>query len=527
MDSDVLVVGAGPAGLLLAAELRRRGIECVAIDALDAPRQWDRATVVHPRSLELFESLGIVDRFLEAGARQRKAWLHSGGELLGEIDLALCGSRYPFNVGLSEEVTEAVLSDYLAAQGGEVRRAEKLVELAADGDGVVATIEHEGERHQLRAAWAVGCDGLHSAVREASGIELVGHDIAEPWAVFDVTMAGWEGEYEGNVGYLEQPSVILTALPGHRWRVYTRPTSAQADVVAEAGAVIARYQPRAEMADVENLVRFHCHSRVAAAYRDGRVLLAGDAAHVCSPFEGHGMNTGLQDSFNLAWKLALVCRGAAAPQLLDSYAAERRPVARGVADSGDEVEASAGAVGAQARAERDAALRAAFADPQTSHHEAIAEAELNISYAGSPVVAGGGASAGDGALAAGERLPDLGPVRPDGAAECRLQELAHGLRDQLLLVLVGDPEAGANGALESLLGELREVLAGPELFERLAVLGELEPALAGELGVEGLAVLAVRPDGHVGLRADADHAAAVHDYEARVLGPVAGQLTGL
>ncbi len=413
-----------------------------------------------------------------------------------------------------------------------MRRAEGLVELAADGDGVVATIEHEGERHQLRAAWAVGSDGLHSAVREASGIELVGHDIAEPWAVFDVTMAGWEGEYEGNVGYLEHPSVILTALPGHRWRVYTRPTSAQADVVAEAGggdrplSAAGGDGRRRELGPLP----------LPLAGRGGLPRRPRPARRRCRPrlLALRGARDEHRPAGLLQPRLeaGAVCRGAAAPRLLDSYGAERRPVARGVADSGDEVEASAGIAGAQARGQRDAALRGAFADPQTSHHEAIAEAELNISYAGSPLVAGGGTSAGDGALAAGERLPDLGPVRPDGAAECRLHELTHGLRDQLLLVLVGDRQAGADGALEPLLGELREELDGSELFERLAVLGELEPALAGELGIEGLAVLAVRPDGHVGLRAAADHAAADHaaavrDYEARVLGPVAGQLRPL
>jgi 2-polyprenyl-6-methoxyphenol hydroxylase-like FAD-dependent oxidoreductase len=505
MDTEVLVVGAGPTGLLLAAELRRREVECLLIDALDAPREWDRATVVHPRSLELFESLGIVEPFLATGARQRQAWIHADGELLGEIDLSLCGSRYPFNVGISEEATESILGEYLAAQGGAVRRAEMLVDLAQDEGGVTATIEHGGERQQLRAAWAVGCDGLGSVVRKRAGIELRGHDIAEPWAVFDVTLDGWDAAYEGNFGYLDQPLVILTALPGRRWRVYTRPTGPDADLVADAAAVIARYQPQARMTGIGEAVRFICHSLVADTYRAGRVLIAGDAAHVCSPFEGHGMNTGLQDSFNLAWKLALVCRGTAAPSLLDSYGAERRPVAQGVADSGDEVEASAAISGAEALAARDAALRAAFADPDSSHHEAIAEAELNISYAGSPVVAGGG----EGPLAAGERLPDLGPVQPQGAPECRLHELAHGRSQHLLLVLGGEA-----AERDGLLAELAEPLAGSELLEDAVALGDLSAEDAVELGVDGLTLLAIRPDGHLGLRAEHGHPAALRAYLA-------------
>src|SRR5689334_728735 len=117
MDAaTVLVVGAGPSGLLMAAELHRRGVDCLLIDAHDSPMGWDRATVVHPRSLEIFEQLGIVAPLLEAGVKQRMAVIRAGGTLLGEIDLALCGSRYPFNIGISEEVTEAILADYLERQ---------------------------------------------------------------------------------------------------------------------------------------------------------------------------------------------------------------------------------------------------------------------------------------------------------------------------------------------------------------------------------------------------------------------------
>ena len=124
-----------------------------------------------------------------------------------------------------------------------------------------------------------------------------------------------------------RPSLILTPLPERRWRAYARPTSDSSDLVAEAEGVLRRYKPAARFAGVENPARFHCQSRVASRYREGRVLLAGDAAHACSPNEGHGMNTGLQDAFNLGWKLALVCRGAAGPGLLDTYETERRPVA--------------------------------------------------------------------------------------------------------------------------------------------------------------------------------------------------------
>ena len=146
--------------------------------------------------------------------------------------------------------------------------------------------------------------------------------------MFDATLQGWADTYEGTFVYLETLPVILTALPGQRWRVYMRPISDESDLVADAAATLRAYLPAVSFVDVENPTRFHCHTKVAAKYRSGRVFLAGDAAHLCSPSEGHGMNCGLQDAFNLAWKLSLVHHGAADPVLLDSYEIERRPVGR-------------------------------------------------------------------------------------------------------------------------------------------------------------------------------------------------------
>ena len=315
----ILVVGAGPTGLLLASELHRRGVPCHLIDARPAPLHWDRATVVHPRSLEVFESLGLVDSFLDAGCRQRTIKIHAGGQVLGTMDLSTCGSIYGFNLGLSEEVTESILTDYLHQLGGEVIRSSRLVGLTPHPDGVLADIERDGSCYQVAARWVVGCDGLHSPTRELSGIGFEGHDIAKPWAVFDATLQGWTETFEGNFVYLETLPVILTALPGRRWRVYMRPSSPESDLVAEATSIIRPYAPAVSFVDVENPTRFHCHTKVATTFRAGVVLLAGDAAHLCTPAEGHGMNSGLQDAFNLAWKLALVHHGATNPTLLDSY----------------------------------------------------------------------------------------------------------------------------------------------------------------------------------------------------------------
>ena len=503
---QVLVVGAGPTGLLLAAELERRDVPCLLIDALDQPRGWDRATVVHPRSMEIFEALGLAERFLDEGVRTRAARFHSGGEVLGELDLGLTpGCRYGFDLGVSEEVTERIVTGRLEALGGSVTRSTRLLDLDQSGDRVRATLERNGEREVVEVDWVVGCDGLRSTVREIAGIEFAGSDIEAPWAVFDAATAGWHDEHDVAAAFLDLPPVILTPLPGRRWRVYMRPTDAEADLVEEATAVVERYAADVEFEQVENPARFHCHSRVAERYREGRLLLAGDAAHACTPAEGHGMNTGLQDAFNLGWKLALVCRGEAGERLLESYEPERRPVALRVVESGADAEASHALSAARQRAERDSAIRATFAATATAHHEAAAAAEVDRSYASSPIVFG----EADAGVAAGRRLPDGVAVRPPAAGEpTQLHSIAH--TPGHTLVVIGGPRADA-GAVAALVDEAETAHAGSPLVDAivgLAVepagepLGTIERSEAERLGIDSVTLVAIRPDRYLGLRHD-------------------------
>jgi 2-polyprenyl-6-methoxyphenol hydroxylase-like FAD-dependent oxidoreductase len=560
ISCDVLVVGAGPTGLTLAIELRRRGVDVLLVDALEAPQHWDRATVVHPRSLEVFEALGIVDEFLDAGAPQRAARLHSAGEVLVDVDFSRSGAPYAYNVGLSEEATERFLTRKLESLGGQVERSTRLLRMSQDSGGVSSIVERGGREEEVRAKWVVGCGGYHSPVRDAVGIELEGHDIEDPWAVFDVTLAGREDDFETTLVYLEETMVILTPLPGHRFRVYTRPTSEDADFVAEAKAVLARYLPGQELTEIENPSRFRCHAKVATRYREGRALLAGDAAHVCSPSQGHGMNSGIGDAFNLGWKLALVCEGDADPRLLDSYEGERRPVALGVIAAGEGMEDMGRFDGEEGRVRRDEEVRAALSDPETVHTEAVAEAELNISYENSPIVmwGGGGGRSGEdpsltntgevrsgsspdrlepedkladlepggglSRLGPGDRLPDLGPVRAgEGEAEVRLHELTHRTGHTLIAVAVGD----GGDELARLHAQLEGLVARSPVFDAAFALatgtdhlpyGSIHADAAAVLGVKSLAVFAVRPDRHIGLVAEPATLADVEAYEALVTG---------
>jgi 2-polyprenyl-6-methoxyphenol hydroxylase-like FAD-dependent oxidoreductase len=513
-STTVLVVGAGPAGLLTAAELQRRNVECLLIDAHERPLDWDRATVVHPRSLEILDTLGILEPLLAAGVKQRQARIHAGGNVLGVIDLELSGSRYPFNIGISEEVTETVLAEHLARLGGQVTRATKLVGLEEREDGVLATIEHDGVLSHVLAQWVVGCDGHHSTVRMLTGIEQDGHDINQPWAVFDAGISGWPHSFEANYAYLDQIPVILTALPDERWRVYLRPSSPESDLVADALSTLRRYLPEAGFEDVSHPARFDCHTKIAQRFRAGRILLAGDAAHTCSPAQGHGMNTGLQDAFNLGWKLALVCQGHCSAALLDSYHAERRPAADHVMASGDAAENAQMVTDQAQRRERDAAIRAAFGNPESRHREAVSEAELDIDYSGSPIVMGDRHPA----IWPGQRLPDHIDIHFAAGGMGKLHDCAK--RRGHTALLIGGP-ATPQQALAQVRRDMEPLSDGAIIEHVVAITANagvpdvdayLAPAMADMLGVRDVVLLVVRADGHVGLRADQRHAETLSAY---------------
>jgi 2-polyprenyl-6-methoxyphenol hydroxylase-like FAD-dependent oxidoreductase len=512
--TQVLIGGAGPTGLLLAVELRRRGVDCMLIDELEAPRGWDRATVIHPRSLEILEALGLAPQFLELGARMRVAQFHSDGELLGELDLELTSGPYGFDLQLSEETTERLLTAYLESVGGSVTRSTQLIGLVQRPEGVTATLERDGGNLEVEAEWLVGCDGLRSVVRERSGIDFPGTDIEGAWAVFDATIAGWDRGFDVGSVFLDPPPLILMPMPRERWRAYMRPTSDESDLVAEATEELRRYLPDAEFREVENPARFQCHSRVASCYRSGRALLAGDAAHVCSPAEGHGMNTGLQDAFNLGWKLALVCHGLAGEGLLDTYEAERRPVAERVVASGTDTEISQALIDASARAERDATVRRVFREPETAHHESVALAELDRSYADSPIVSGSSLAR----VPAGVLLPDTAPADHPEAGSAPLHRYAH--RAGHTVMVLGGPAADPASVAE-LVARLEAAHADSRVVDTILgfntrsganEVGRIDEEVGELLGVDRVTVLVIRPDRYVGLRQDGADPGAVARY---------------
>jgi len=342
--TDVLIVGAGPTGLLLAGELRRFGVTVRLVEKLAAPSPLSRAIALHARTLEVLEELGVAERFVQAGVRYRRARLFAGpssgsvGEPIVETSFDELDTAYPFALGLPQDVTERLLTELLATRGGQVERGVELVELTQDARGCRATLS-QGE--VVECAWVVGCDGAHSKVRKALGLTFAGETNPERFWLADVK-AAWDLPRDGITSFFGPDGVLACfPLPDDRWRLIFSlgpatdgeprdPTLAEVEGLASARAGRA-----AGLSDPAWLGAFRINTRQVAAYRVGRAFVAGDAAHIHSPVGGQGMNTGLQDAHALAWRLALVVRnhvsGAAAPggaadRLLDSWSSERHAI---------------------------------------------------------------------------------------------------------------------------------------------------------------------------------------------------------
>jgi 2-polyprenyl-6-methoxyphenol hydroxylase-like FAD-dependent oxidoreductase len=524
-ENPVLIVGAGPTGLVLAIELARRGVSFHLIDRHPEPLGRDRAIVVKSRSLEVFDSMGLADRFLRRGRVIKGVALFSGGTKVASVDLEGLDSPFPFDLCLPEEETEGILTEQLEQLGGRVERGVEFVGLEQGERHVRARLRsvHGGER-TLEASWVVGTDGVHSGVREAIGDEFEGHDYPALWGVADAHLTGWREPSDHATVQIEPPVVIAFPLRDGRWRFTFRPESKDHDVLTIVGARLAAISPGAVLRDPDEPQLFHTHARVACHYRIGRVLLAGDAAHASTPFEGHGMNTGIHDSHNLGWKLALVVTGAAPESLLDSYEAERRPVAQAIARSGDDAEARAAQLNSKARQ----ALIQFVATPEGRGAAAMAEAEIAFGYDQSPIVDEFVPDARTTlrGTQVGFRVGDAAPLEGQKQA-FRLHELI-GAPGHTLLLMLGEanPAAVAEGlALASAAARpyrphvqayvvTRNALPGEDASDQL--LCDPTGALHERLGADRPSLYLVRPDGHLGLRAEPPSPKALQAHLRRI-----------
>lgn len=517
-----LVVGAGPVGLTLAAHLHHHGIPCRIIDRAPAPSDKSKALVLWGRTLEMLDDLGIAEDFLRAGVFLNATRMHGGARLLVRIPLKLEGTEYPRPLMLPQSETERLLTEHLRRVGISVERHVELTSFIDHGDRIDATLRHaDGSDEQVRCDWLLGCDGAHSTVRHVLGMQFTGEADPNDFILADCRVEGPLPLDEVSIFWHYKGAVAFFPFAAGRCRI-----------VADMGtARTTTRPPDPSLSDVQNIVNergpagvqlsephwlagFRINERKVAEYQRGRVFLAGDAAHIHSPAGGQGMNTGMQDTWNLAWKLALVHKGRARGSLLDSYTIERSTVGEMVLRNATRLTKVATLRNPIGQFFRNrlvamlghlAAFRRNFVRDLT---------EMSIHYPNSPL--NGEFSPfrwASGSIPPGDRFPEARLRNPETGREQRLLLLLRGPQYNLVLV---SPVTDAYVLKD--LNDLRRRVeeAYPNLIRvHLIVSGDSQPReIAGfasvwldpdssipqSLGTQSIALALIRPDGYLGCR---------------------------
>src|SRR5215471_10498317 len=470
MDTDVLIVGAGPTGLMLANQLARRGVRCQIIDRHAGPALQTRALGVQARTLEIYSHLGLADRALELGKRGTGANLWAQGRKMARVPLGEAGvgvTPYPFILILGQDDNERIMGERLRDWPMSVQWNTELVELKQMTDHVAATLKLPGgATRTATAAWIAGCDGAHSAVRELNGIGFPGAPYEHVFFVADTEATGTMVPDEVNVYLWQEGFHLLFPMRGKdHWRIVgiVPPDLRNTDGL-EFPAVMPSLRKEAgtslSIKSCSWFSTYRIHHRRAARFRDRRCFLLGDAAHIHSPVGAQGMNTGLQDAYNLAWKLTLVVQGRANAALLDSYEEERIPVARfllNTTDRGFRLAVSDSWLAGLFRTEVIARI-VAFAMSRERFQKVAFRtiSQIGIRYRKSPM-SQMLADLPEGAPLAGDRFPWLHlKLQPGGPVEDLFQKL-DDTRFNLLVIGQREPAAGALGA-----GDLIRVHAIPD-----------------------------------------------------------------
>jgi 2-polyprenyl-6-methoxyphenol hydroxylase-like FAD-dependent oxidoreductase len=490
--SDVIVVGAGPTGLTLACGLRAAGVDVRVLDKASGPAVTSRALGLQPRGVEVLDRLGALGDLPDRALPIRSVTINVDGRQLASFPVGqVTRLGGPRGLIMSQADIEGALRDRLTALGGAVEWGRGVTGLEP---GRVAVRVGIDDGSDADASWVVGADGAHSVVRKAMGIGFPGVPVVERFLLADV-YADIDLERGGATSWLRgDMALAVFPLPGEDlWRVMApAPTGFGDEPAAEA---IVNYLGKRLAAEAGGTIRsvvwtssFRIHRRLADSYRRVRVLLAGDAAHIHSPVGGQGMNTGIGDAENLAWKLALVVSGRADERLLDTYEAERRPIAKGVLDSTSGATAVAVGQGRASRLLRDRIVVPLMNQGWLQNLITERASQLRVSYRHGPL--GAGLSRFLPGTRVGDRIADRTCTTVDGAS-VRLYDV---LGPEWALL---GPEALADIARE-------------RLGDVVALRGERDALL-------------VRPDGHLAWRGT--DAAGLRAWLDNALGEPAGVLT--
>lgn len=494
---DVLVVGAGPTGLVAAACLKERGVDVRIVDRSSVRLDQSRALVVQPRTLELMDRMGLARAMVEAGVKTVRTNFYVDGAHLLKVpfgEVAAGQTPFPYVLFLSQVQTERILDERLAELELPIEWSTELVRVEQTADAVHARIVREGAESGIQCRWLIGADGAHSAVRKELGLPFEGDAYQSDFVLGDVRLSGIDQPLDELHVFLGRVGICalfpledgLTRVIATRIDTSSDEALTLADLTETARVFVGE---GVELSDPAWLSRFHLHHRGVPRYRSGRCFVAGDAAHIHSPAGGQGMNTGMQDAFNLSWKLASVLRGELPEAVLDSYHDERHPVGQRLLQFTDR----AFSFGAE-QPQWFNTIRnwlAPHVVPRVAELGGPARvfnfvSQLGIRYRSSPMVAEDLTGA-DGAFKAGPRAGDRAP---GDAFRARI-----GGQGWWLLGFTGVGDAAVDEAWW--LGLLQAASAG---WPGFSVQGVRDPDLHATYGLTGPGVYAIRPDGHVGFR---------------------------
>ncbi len=494
----VLVVGAGPVGLAMAAELARYQVKVRLIDKATAPSDKSKALVLWSRTLELLDRAGCAGAFIDAGLKASGASISAQGRRLAHIDLAAIDSPHPYALMLPQSETERLLAQHLAGFGITVERGVELADLTPGRDRVTARLRQpDGREEDVACDWLVGCDGAHSTVRHRLGMDFAGSAEPSDWLLADLRIAG-PAIVPDEIGIFWHRDGVLAVFPitAGRVRVIADLGGAApgaAPDLASVQAIVDRRGPAGTvLSDPIWLAYFRINERMVDHYRVGRVFLAGDAAHIHSPAGGQGMNTGIQDACNLAWKLALAVRGIGhGGKLLDSYDSERRAVGAMVLRNATRLTHAAVLRNPLGQIVRNGLVHLLGELPPVQQRLAATMTEIDIAYPDSPLNrTARGAPEGRGAPRAGERAPLDGDLA---------RRIGAGADPKFLLV------GGDGGGERALL----------ERFGALVTVATPDATLPQKYGA-GTGLWLIRPDGYIGLAAPADGWESAAEYLAMI-----------
>jgi 2-polyprenyl-6-methoxyphenol hydroxylase-like FAD-dependent oxidoreductase len=406
-ETDILIVGAGPVGLFLANECARRGLRSRIIEAKASQSVHSKALAIFPRTLEILDMAGLVGPFLENANRVTSVAVIAHDRKLAHMRFAPEQSPYPFVAMVPQDVTERLFVEQLQHNRAAVEYETKLVSAVQERSHVNVSIETRGHISRFTACFVVGCDGAHSTVRHLLDLSFEGGEYASTFMLADIETNDALPADELQLCPNENGPIAIFPINPRRRRIVAIVDKAEEDAPSldlVRLLLVERAPKGVEASELHWSSYFRIHHRQATQMRTGRIFIAGDAAHIHSPFGGQGMNTGLHDIWNLAWKLDMAVRGHATESLLDSYTAERRPVIKDVIVTTDRLTKAMGTGSKLAQALRDTLIPSVSRLASFQHAFVNRLSGLGIDYHRSPIVEGNGARFFDDTLRGGKGI---------------------------------------------------------------------------------------------------------------------------